>query len=180
MEVAAPEGGTHWAITVRARDVLTINYRSGGRGRGGLLASPHSGYSKCGVMSLQPGWNTKPAGVNESSQFSHVPRRDTCAMLAQRCLCGAAQQWNMAVYGRVVWLELHTATLVSTAFADFLSSPRMVLPRAGWFIECLHCNGYTVEGPMAQITHGYYVLKACPQQGNKKKKVRLRWMAPFI
>lgn len=79
----------------------------------------------------------------------------------------------MAVYGRVVWLELHTATLVSTAFADFLSSPRMVLPRAGWFIECSHCNGYTVEGPMAQITHGYYVLKACPQQCNKKSATAL-------
>lgn len=124
-------------------------------------------------MSLQPRWNTKPAGVNESSQFRHVPRRDTCTALAKRCLCGAAQQWNMAVYGRVVWLELHTATLVSTAFADFLSSPRMVLPRAGWFIECSHCNGYMVEGPMAQITHGYYVLKACPQQCNKKSATAL-------
>lgn len=74
----------------------------------------------------------------------------------------------MAVYGCVVWLELHTATPVSTAFADSLSSPRVVLPRAGWFIECSLCNGYTVEGPMAQITHDYYVLKACPRQRSKK------------
>lgn len=134
-----------------------------GVGGGCLLTSPHSGYSKRGVMSLQPRWNTEPVGVNESSQFSNVPRHDTCTALAKRWLCGATQQWNMAVYGRVVWLELHTAMLVSTAFADFLSSPKMVLPRAGWFIECSQCNSYTVEGPMVQITHSYYVLKACPQ-----------------
>lgn len=86
----------------------------------------------------------------------------------------------MAVYGRVVWLELHTATLVSTAVADFLSSPRAVLPRAGWFIECSLCNGYTVEGPMAQITQGHYILKACLQQRNKKKKCDCaEWLYSF-
>lgn len=149
---------------------------AGGRRRSGGVASPNSGYSK--LMSLQPRRNPEPVRVNESSQFRHVLRRDTCAAPAKLCLCGAAPQWNMAVYGCVVWLELHTAMLVSTAFADFLSSPRVVLPRAGWFIECSHCNGYTVEGPMAQITHSYYVLKAFPQQRNKK--VWLRWIAPFI
>lgn len=163
-------------ITVRAR-VLTINYE--GVEGGHLLVSPHSDYFKLVVMSLQPRWNTEPAAVNELSQFSHVLRRDTCAALAKQCLCGAAQQWNMAVYGHVVWLELHTAMLVSTAFADFLSSPRMVLPRAAWFIECLRWNSYTVVGPMAQITHGCYYWKPV-LSSTIKKKMQLRWMAPFI
>lgn len=61
----------------------------------------------------------------------------------------------------------------------FLSSPKVVLPREGWFIERLHCNSYMFEGPTTQIAHGHYVLKACPQQCNKKPYCTYEWL-PFI
>lgn len=81
-----------------------------------------------------------------------------------------------------VWLGWNYTPLYwSRLLCHFLSSPRVILPRASWFIEWLHCNSYMVEGPMAQITHGYYVLKARPQQCNKKCYCTyVVWMVPFI
>lgn len=68
----------------------------------------------------------------------------------------------------VVWLGWNYTPLHrSWLRCHFLSSPGVILPRAAWFIERLHCNSYMVEGPMAQITQGCYVLKACPPQCNK-------------
>lgn len=78
-----------------------------------------------------------------------------------------------------VWLGWNYTPLCWSQLLCFLSSPRVILPRASWFIEWLHCNSYMVEGPMAQITRGYYVLKARPQQCNKKCLPH-SWMGPLI
>lgn len=79
-----------------------------------------------------------------------------------------------------VWLGWNYTPLCrSQMLCHFLRCPRVILPTAGWFIEWLHCNSYMVEGPMAQITHGYYVLKACPQKCNKKCYCTYEWFPSF-
>lgn len=92
----------------------------------------------------------------------------------------------VALWASEIWLLMsvwlgwnYTPLCWSQLLCCFLSSPRVILPRASWFIEWLHCNSYMVEGPMAQITHGYYILKACPQQGNKKCYRTHEWLPWF-
>lgn len=76
-----------------------------------------------------------------------------------------------------VWLGWNYTPLCwSRLLCHFLRGPRVISPRPGWFIEWLHCNSYMVEGPMAQITHGYYALKACPLQCNKRCYCTHEWL----
>lgn len=76
-----------------------------------------------------------------------------------------------------VWLGWNYTPLCwSQLLCHFLRGPRVILPRPGWFIEWLHSNIYMVEGPMAQITHGYYALKACPLQCNKRCYCTHEWL----
>lgn len=37
-----------------------------------------------------------------------------------------------------------------------------------------------IEGPVAQITHGYYTLKACPLQCNKRCYCTYEWLPSYV
>ncbi len=76
-----------------------------------------------------------------------------------------------------MWLGWNYTPLCSPQLLrHFLRGPRLILPRLGRFIEWLHCNSYMVECPMAQITHGYYALKGCPLQCNKRCYCTYEWL----
>lgn len=75
--------------------------------------------------------------------------------------------WN---YTPLCWSQLH---------CHFLRSPWVNLPGAGWFIERFHCNSNMVEGPAAQITHGYYILRACPPKCNKRCYSTYEWFPSY-
>lgn len=106
-------------------------------------------------------------------------RHDTCAELSR--ISVFVKLWTSEIWlFMAVWLGWNYTPLCwSQLLCHFLRGPRVILPRPGRFIEWLRCNSYMVEGPLAQITYGYYALKACPLQCNKRCYCTYEWLPSY-